>query len=62
MLVRRYLASVGAISVSDVEKLFGWSTRDVERAIKGLAAEGALIQGLTVADKRGTWIALPGLI
>jgi hypothetical protein len=67
MLVMRYLASVGAIPVSDVEKLFGWSTRDVERAIEKLAAEGALIQGLTVADKRvadkrGTWIALPALI
>jgi hypothetical protein len=61
-LMMRYLTSVGGIQVSHVEKIFGWSSRDVERAIERLAAEGALIPELTVPDTRGPWIALPELV
>ena len=62
ILIMVYLRSVGGIGVSDVEKIFGWSSRDVERAVEMLAAEGALVDGLTVAGESGAWISLPELI
>jgi hypothetical protein len=61
-LLMDYLKSVGGIEVGDVEKIFGWSRRDVDRAIEVLAAEGALIDELAVTEGTGTWIALPALI
>ena len=60
-LLMHYLRSVGAIQTSEVVKLFGWSSRDVERAIKGLVESGSLIRGLSVSEQRGEWIALPSL-
>jgi len=57
-LLALYFQSVGAAQMRDVNKLFRWGSALSERAVKRLAATGAVLEGVARGDKPGEWLAL----
>ena len=62
VLVEKYFRSVGAATVGDVTKLFGWRKKDVERAIDDLVQADVLIHNIEVENLAGEWIILAELL
>jgi len=54
-LVELYLNSVGAAQVRDINRLFGWTNPDSERALNELEKTGAFQGGLEVEGHPGVW-------
>jgi hypothetical protein len=54
-LVELYLISVGAAQVRDINRLFGWTNPDSERALSELENAGAFQGGLEVEGHPGVW-------
>ena len=63
-LLALYFQSVGAAQMRDVNKTFQWGSALSERAVKRLAATGAVLEGVARGDKpplrgqAGEWLAL----
>ncbi len=60
-LAELYLRSVGAAQERDLARLFGWPAREISQAVAHLAAAGIAQPDITVAERPGTWLALPDL-
>lgn len=61
-LVKLYLLSVGASRLSDVSKLFRWTSSQVHETLSTLSDEGKVLRGLEVANQPGEWIAIPEVL
>jgi len=56
-LLEIYLRSVGAATVSQASRLFGWRPADVERCVGELVRTGATIPHVTIENQPGEWLA-----
>lgn len=61
-LTELFFRSVGAATVHEVTKLFGWAPELAKRTITRLAQSGILQDGLSHPQLSGEWVALPELI
>jgi hypothetical protein len=61
MLLELYFAAVGAGTLRDVNRLFGWGPELTGRALTRLVGRGDLIE-TAHPSLPGTWYALPGLV
>jgi hypothetical protein len=61
-LVKLYFDSVGAATVQDVTKLFGWPQDLVRRTLAKLGQAGTLLEGLSHPQLKGEWTALPEVV
>ncbi len=61
-LMELYFNSVGAATVRDVTKLFGWPHELVNRTVARLAQAGIIVPGLTHPQMSGEWAALTELV
>ncbi len=57
-LLRRYLGSVVAATPAQAARLFGWTTREVERAAARLEAAGVIARGVRIDGLRGQFMVL----
>jgi hypothetical protein len=57
-LAELYFRSVGAASVGDVAKLFGWRADAAQRTINDLVQAGSLLDNVEVEKQAGAWLAL----
>lgn len=57
-LVELYFRSVGAAQFGDVAKVFQWSHKEVEKAVRALVDTGTLTADLTIPGQKGEWFAL----
>jgi hypothetical protein len=60
-LVELYFHSVGATTVGDVAKLFGWRAAVVQRTVDALVQAGIVIDHVHIEKQAGEWLALPEL-
>jgi hypothetical protein len=60
-LAEVYFRSVGAASVRDVSKLFGWRAAAAQRTVNELVQAGALVENVEVEKQAGEWLALAEL-
>jgi uncharacterized protein YcaQ len=60
-LTELYLRSVGATQLSQLRKLFGWSSGDIEHTLDELDKSGLVHSHLARADQAGEWISLTSL-
>jgi len=60
-LVLTYLQSVGAVPVSEIERVFRWNKADMQLTLKSLLDKQTITQ-VEVVDQKGEWLALPGII
>jgi len=61
-LAELYLRSVGAATVRDVTKLFGWPPELAKRTMARLVQNGFLTNGVSHPQMSGEWLALSELI
>jgi hypothetical protein len=61
-LVELYFLSVGLVRENDLVKLFGWTKRQVERALDTLVQAGVVCRGQELEHESGEWIALRSLV
>ena len=61
-LILKYLESVGAATLQDVSKLFGWPRKHIDAAIDQLVGEGPARRCVAVTGKPGEWLALSELV
>lgn len=59
-LVLAYLVSVGAVTIREVGKLFGWKPELVQRTVVKLVRDGELVE-TAHPQQPGTWLALPAM-
>ncbi len=59
-LMELYFESVGAATEGEAAKLFGWKKELLTRTIAGLVEKRALVR-VEHPDRKGEWLALPGL-
>ncbi len=57
-LAELYFRSVGAASVGDVSKLFGWRAAAAQRTANELVEAGILMDKVEVEKQSGAWLAL----
>ncbi len=57
-LAELYFRSVGAASVGDVAKLFGWRAAAAQHTVNDLVKAGILIDNVEVEKQAGVWLAL----
>lgn len=60
-LLALYLASVGAATERDAQKLFHWPPSDIQHASAALLEQGGAVRVDTVANQKGAWLAVPEL-
>jgi hypothetical protein len=60
-LAEVYFRSVGAASMRDVSKLFGWRAAAAQRTVNELVQAGALVENVEVEKQAGEWLALAEL-
>jgi DNA glycosylase AlkZ-like len=60
-LAELYFRSVGAASVGDVSKLFGWRSTTVQRTVNELVQAGILVEHVEVEKQAGEGLALTEL-
>jgi hypothetical protein len=56
VILLRYLRAVVASTTGEVQKLFGWQPRDVDRLVDRLAQEGQLCQGVQIEGLDGEYL------
>ena len=61
-LVELYFLSVGAATLRDIVRLFGWPPELVKRTVRKLAENGFLQDNLVHPQANGEWVALPELV
>ena len=61
-LAELYLRSVGAATIRDVTKLFGWPPELAKRTMARLVQNGFLTNGVSHPQMSGEWLALSELI
>ncbi|MBN1665670.1 MAG: winged helix DNA-binding domain-containing protein [Anaerolineales bacterium] len=61
-ICRRYLQAVGAASLKDVSRLFGWRKSDAQRALDTLVTEGLLQAGVEITGLSDPYYVLPELL
>jgi len=61
-LVELYLASVGAVQVRDLIRLFGWPPELTHRTVAWLVQNGILKDDLSHLQMSGEWLALAELV
>lgn len=61
-LLTLYMRSVGAVTLGDIAKVFGWPKREIEKTIDVLVAGGDLVRGLEIEGQKGEWLALAELL
>ncbi len=61
-LTELYLNSVGAATLRDITKLFGWPQDLVHRTVTRLEQKGILAAGVTHPQTSGEWAALPEVL
>lgn len=61
-LIQIYLLSVGAVPHRDLTKIFRWSNKELDAAIRQLAASNVVHPQLQVEDQPDKWIALAELV
>jgi hypothetical protein len=62
-LAELYFRSAGAARAADVQKVFGWTRAEIERAVDALAEAGIVRRGVAVpGGAPGEWIALSELV
>ena len=57
-LAELYFRSVGAASVGDVAKLFGWRAAVAQHTVNDLVKAGILMDNVEVEKQAGVWLAL----
>ena len=60
-LAKYYFRSLGADTLEQLARLFGWQTADARRAVEDLVSEGVLRSEVEIENQAGTWIALAEL-
>ena len=60
-LLARYLQAVGAITEVQAQRLFQWSTADMQRAVDRLVQEESAWRAAKVAGEQGRWLVIPEL-
>jgi hypothetical protein len=60
-LAEVYFRSVGAASIGDVSKLFGWRTTAAQRTVNELVQAGILVEHVQVEKQTREWLALTEL-
>lgn len=61
-LMGLYMASVGAMQIREVVKLFGWLPELAQRTAAWLVQNGLVTDGLFHPQMSGEWLALPELV
>jgi len=61
-LMELYFNSVGAATVRDITKLFGWPLELVNRTVARLAQAGIVATGVSHPQLSGEWMALPEVL
>jgi len=61
-LVKLYLLSIGATRLSDLGKLFRWTSSQVLDTLSTLIDEGKVARGLEFPNQPGEWIAIPEVL
>lgn len=61
-LVKKYLISVGAAQMRDVNKIFRWDSNQLGRTIDDLVSSNTLVRDLEMENITGEWFALPELL
>lgn len=61
-LLELYFKSVGAAQRRDLNLLFDWPARSLDRTLEQLVQAGQIRCGITVERQEGEWIALADLI
>lgn len=61
-LIQLYLFSVGAAPRRDLNKLFRWTTPQIEDAVNKLVDSGKVIRQLQLKNHSGEWIAIPEVL
>jgi hypothetical protein len=61
-LAECYFRSLGAAQASELARLFGWRTTDVNRAVQSLIGAGTIIRNLEIENRPGEWVGLAELI
>ena len=61
-LIGLYFLSVGAATVRDVTRLFGWPPELAKRSVERLVEKGILQDGVTHPQMAGEWVVLPELM
>lgn len=60
-LLALYLASVGAATERDAQKLFHWPPSEVQHASAALVEQGRAVRADSVANQKGAWLVTPEL-
>lgn len=61
-LVELYFKSVGAVTLSDIVKVFWWPRREVELAVDTLVKANVLRDDVQVVGQKGDWISRTELV
>ncbi len=61
-LLALYMRSVGAVTLGDIAKVFGWPKAEIEKTVNLLVEDGNLVRGLEIAGQKGEWLALTELL
>ncbi len=61
-ILRQYLLSVGAASVRDIQRLFGWRPEETQRSVHHLVQENFASEQVSISGLPGEYIVLTELI
>lgn len=61
-ILRRYLRSVGAASMRDILRLFGWHPEETQRAVNHLVQDNVIAEQVGISGLPGEYLALNELV
>jgi len=61
-ILRRYLRSVGAASMRDILRLFGWHPEETQRAVNHLVQDNVIAEQVAISGLPGEYLALNELV